>query len=1601
MAGAKFPSSAGLVAKIFKPLLLSPPSPAREQALKALSRKLGASENSQPPSDILARTLGSSGVLALVANCLEEVPGQEPAARCVYFAARADIHAARTLVAISAQTRLLPLLTSPNDSLQNWSAAALTPIVASDPHNATKCIIDDGGIFTVVALLSSSSSAVRSHALATLVALCSASIEAAWPKDSFGVGDAGVLLNSLVEGAIDAGICHSLIPLLAGTEANIASTALEIITALNHTSLNFQSSLRHELGSDRKYIADFVAACDDSSLISCAIHVLADMCYYIDEETGDEDNAKEVAACKMTTKQIYAVGGLRVATMALTTNTNRKSHFSTLLTIAAQKTQGRGRTFDDSHHDAGARIIAAIISCVPDAIDAFTDLGQVLSALSSTVAFELAPSLETPEQQPRALAALSALISCICACAARRDAGAAIEVAQVGLLELITTRKFLDVRLVCDSDYTSIHSLIAARAATLVHICIHASWCGGNDGALFILALVGPPNGRLLARLCDLLDGLAKNELLVSDSPSIATVNTLTTAILLALGSLCGAARPFGEMPHPSEIICKRDISQNPGSCLALAMSLAHESLVLQQTEKRRAAARLLGALLRGNRHSWSLCCREDIATHDPTEVIGPALAHAGLVEVTARCLGDSDATVRADVLDAFASLFAHITSLGRDIVLGVAALGNNLAHGFVASDAIHKHAAVGSVQSQFVQLRGAIAVEKALGILNSTCRGGCLVACDEIACSPDCRGALVSLSRISLCVTSDFALRCSALSLSSITALAADSEDRAIALAGAGACEAVACILITAIKNKDQILGIIEHEALGALSALATYPKPRMSLATTKAPVFHALFLEVLKFQDTCGFKLARIALSVLLHFTHPIDIIKTPQTTVKLAAAAKHTGAIGSLAYALNGGWTLDCIDVSENNFVTRSAHQILTAIANAPNICSTGHQVDINDRTNRDHEASFLSSIEIVSSDRRSYFEERYKSRSQELHLLAPNRTFWPVGEVDVAALVSLIATTMKSDDPAVVSAHLAAVDRACVTLKELIKEDILGCVAAKVIQAGLLVHLLLLAPNSATAADCLVALCKAGELHRPLMLSVPTAQTIDYVDTLGRMLCATPESTSQAGTDVDLARASLKMLRIICLDSSDAILALAVAFAARGMISSVVTRITAIVALEVSGVMANKKQPRVSFPNTLVLLCILIPHLLGKVSSLSDLCSATQEISMKPGVNLGSKTIVLLVEKLAVDGFKLASCMRTITHYGAMGFVPLLDTAALGAVAKLTPLLLRVLRILPEDDVRVRARRLIAAVITMSPNTTSHIQGASTVEAAVKLVVNSTGEVSTNVDVTLGLQILFSLLNKNGAHAAHAILPHKNLLALLQAQITCATVPPDIGPFAFEALALIAELSSASWDACGYIASKRAFIRSLTMLAMCRRPFEDAVPHGNPASSTPLQTCWPYMLDVAESAQLVLANASSGALAQRDAIVRVHGILNSAITALRASKTDRTQAAAARLLVAILRARSMTNLRANTAKVIMLALRDAFVKVIRTRQDHTDATVLLLYFLEVLHALSCHPEGVKALRSPGPVALLCALLQMTAGECYHVHVYISEVPLSSST
>ena len=132
VAGAKFPSSAGLVAKIFKPLLLSPPSPAREQALKALSRKLGASENSQPPSDIgqdswLIRGPRPGGEVPRGSTWTEPVQG-------VYTLQHAE-YTARELwwlfqpkhgCTINVTVTVCKLVCS------------CVIIVASDPHNATK-----------------------------------------------------------------------------------------------------------------------------------------------------------------------------------------------------------------------------------------------------------------------------------------------------------------------------------------------------------------------------------------------------------------------------------------------------------------------------------------------------------------------------------------------------------------------------------------------------------------------------------------------------------------------------------------------------------------------------------------------------------------------------------------------------------------------------------------------------------------------------------------------------------------------------------------------------------------------------------------------------------------------------------------------------------------------------------------------------------------------------------------------------------------------------------------------------------------------------------------------------------------------------------------------------------------------------------------------------------------------------------------------------------------------------------------------------------------------------------------------------------------------
>jgi hypothetical protein len=155
-------------------------------------------------------------------------------------------------------------------------------------------------------------------------------------------------------------------------------------------------------------------------------------------------------------------------------------------------------------------------------------------------------------------------------------------------------------------------------------------------------------------------------------------------------------------------------------------------------------------------------------------------------------------------------------------------------------------------------------------------------------------------------------------------------------------------------------------------------------------------------------------------------------------------------------------------------------------------------------------FPSSAELVASDEKQHFEQRYGAwllrRGTTNDSKLRHKTTALAG-ADMAALVSLITAPEPLDDAERITAHLSAVDCACTALEDIIVEDAAGTTAALAIQGGVLTRLLMLAPRSPAAAMCLVALCEVGELHRPLMLSMPTPTiTVKFADTIitGRSL-----------------------------------------------------------------------------------------------------------------------------------------------------------------------------------------------------------------------------------------------------------------------------------------------------------------------------------------------------------------------------------------------------------------------------------------------------------------------------------------------------------------
>ena len=1650
VAGANLPTSAELTAKAFKPLLSATPTPERALVLKTLAKALGANSDAPPRPSALAKALGACGALGSVAECLQNSPGQESAARCTYFAARTDIHAARVLADGAASTLLLPLLTAPDDGLQQWAAAALAPVLAGDPFRASKSVIEAGGVFTVVALLSSSSSDVRSHALAALISLCSAIIGDAWPKSGCGSEEAKRLLERLVDGAIDAGICRSISPLLqVRSDARVATAALEAISALSYVSKSFRYVLRREIYGDSRFTTELVAACSNQDLGAHVLRTLADACYCVDERTGVENRSESTAAADAA-KGLYAAGVLSVAIDAVGTELDTSVNLgrSLLLEACARKgAEDRSYTSPgNSRRDDGVRIAAALLAHAPGAADDWLTSGQtrMLTALVSAVAFELAPSLTVREGQPRAMAALPALNLCVSAGARQHDARPAIEAAQAGILDLLATHNFFDTNLVYALDHAPSRGLVAARAAMLVHSSIEACWRDSNESALLVLVLAAPPNSHILSRLCGLLDGLASSGLALSEErlPSSEIVDSLTTATLLALGSLCGAARPFGRVEHPSEQLCRRDVALSLSCGLAIAAGLSLSST----GDKRRAAARLLAALLRSDSEQPGF---DDEYSQKPRNAIAESLAQAGLVGIVANCLSDDDAILRADAIDAFAALFAHAPSEDPDVARGTAALGDALARGLVASDATLKHSTSGCTED-LVRYRATMAVERALCTLGAVCCHGNDTARDAVAFSADCSGAFISLMRAPLSVSSDFCVRCARICLSAIIALASGAQGRATALASAGACDAIAAVFVASMRDTDGCLTKIVNPALSAIATISAFDEPRRVFVATEAPILAALFLAVARVCDGPSFERGSIALSTLRQIAHPTISTTEPRTAIKLATAAKRAKAVAALTHVLNSGWRAFCIDAAQNDVMIQSAHQVITALANAPAIAENPIDDDDDAIGNDDPLAMLVdhrptgvsSAIPIdynraldkdmlinptllpISTDRMAgheikTFEQRYSAflKSPEagngLNTKHNNAT---LGDVDVAALVSLINAPVPFDNAEHIIAHVSAVDRACGALQNLIAKDASGAAATLAIQSGVLTSLLGLAPRSSAAAMCLVALCEVGELHRPLMLAVPTPTvTMKFIDTIISMLCAVPLSTSRVDSELPIVRAAVQFMNTVCRDSDLAVLALAVTLAARNELSTAIVRLSTIAIAEAS-VESMPSDDMAMLPGTLVLVSMLAPLMHDALDNYDDLCSVDclgvpEKASLSLPEFLGS-----LLETLAIDTAVANSCNKYFTcEFKATGIIPILDASAINAVARAAPALFRTLLVLPPGSLRARARRIIAAIARKNAEATRFLLGAGAVEAAVRLVIEAKANPGKTAasDAALGLTLLTSLVCNEKDRAARAALAHDGLLPALVTYIVQATKASEIDPLACAALSLLVNLASAGDDATAYVISRRDLLEALVTVSQGIIPTSkidkhavlqtetDAIDHGEGTArhvtvsdecvDAPSKRDRQIRIYMAEKALLALANTFLGPLSQRKKVAEVNGIFDVAIGTLRVAKGGTAQAVAARLCAAILETRTMTDIEGHIAASAVSNLCDAIVTAAKAESNEDVPLEAALYLVRALDALSFYKQGAVALRSPQTISALSILLKKTIAR----HPDIAEV------
>lgn len=1446
VAGAKPPGNPDFAAKIYKPLLVGTgATPERAAALRTLATALTADETGS-----LARSLASAGVLKSVAECLRSGPGQESAARCVFFASRGDRTkvAAKALAEASAAELLLPLLTASDDALQRWSAAAMAPAVSfGDTGKAAKKgakgVVDGGGIFTLVALLSATSRDVQTYALAALVAVCEIGL----------AGDDESLARSVVQCAVDAGCFRSLAPLIDDAEPRVAGAALDILGALScSNSAGATDALRREVASFPRLASALVKAASSSppQYKAVALRALADACYSVDEWTGIErrENAEAVSRAA---KALQARGATRLASEALRTSPaeNEYSGKSTLVALAerlsAARRGGSGGAQQERREDA-SRLLAALMAHAPGAADeaifpqnapgGFD--GGLVAALVGCVATDLAASI-TEKSSLRCTASLPALTLAVATGSRRRDARPAVAAAQSGLLELFATRGFFEPHLVVGGSGGNV--LLVARSAALVNALVDASWRDDDPrhDSSITLALAAPPGGRVFGRLAALLDACAAD----LDQPNIARV-AINAA--LALGGLCGAARPVGFSPHPSEAICRRDLAPSTGVLLLLGRYLAGGTG--EAPAARHAAARLLAALVRDDEADARACARAgnpvDYSPSSQLDAAASVLARAGLVGVAAANLACDDPYVRADCLDAFAALAPFGGEDDRDTAAGAAALGDALARGLVADDAAARHAASGD---SLVPERAKVAVEKAVAALEAACQRGGSRTRDAVALDSPAPGALANLTR-AVAKDDDFSLRVASSSLGALAALATDSEVRAAAVASSGVLSACRSLLEDASPLADNALVLLELLAPKA---------PQAFLADKSLLVGLTRALIQPDEEDDAAMRRRAAALAALAALAASED----PAACNSLAhAARKVKPAVPALTAAVNGEWGRPYV---------APARSLLDAVAVSS--ISNGETGDVDD----DHESDTAGDVAGDSSDAVDdgvlrLFEDSVCAKLSsgegipKDHLAKIRRGASALGSADPKALATLIATPRDDENAG------AAVDRACGALASLIANDSTGQTAAIAIQAGALGQLLKFAPSSVHASACLVALLDVGEIHKPLLVASPTPPVAaKYIDCLADMLAAGTsasfDSSSSRGDElIEISSRAVAYLATVCRDSDAAVLALRVAIASRGRLYATVARLAAVASAEHRST-TDRSTDDITCNGAFVLSCLVAPTPSDALDNFDDLCREDDESNDSAPLD---EAMLSLAAALSENVEPLPS---ETTSVGPGGVVVLLESRVAGpALSRALPALLGLLERLPPGATRARARRVVARIASASRDASTRLVASGGVDVAVSLVAKYSdglgdGKHSTAAaDAACGLAVLGALVRATKERASRSALAHDELLSALASAVVSST-----GGLADSALKVLVELADSGDSARAYVAGREDLMNALVARFSSYR------------------------------AARVLANVAAGATSERDAVASLRDLKPALFDALSSCESPRLFAAAAAL------------------------------------------------------------------------------------------------------